>query len=137
MMPISSLEREDTLRRRRASGGGYRQFTWRRRDAGRRLHCIAGHLRGIGRMVDAGSTRDVFDQIRAVRRALRRVSLLLLEEHIEKTAALSHSAWDNETMERALLETRDALLGDPVTEGGGWDETFPLGQSEEDACPTF
>ena len=77
MKPVSS-----TLQSGRVVAG-VEDNSPRRRDARRRLHCIAGHLHGIGGMVDTGFGRDACDQIRAVRRAMNCVTLLLLEEHLE------------------------------------------------------
>jgi hypothetical protein len=86
-------------------------------------------------MIEASSTREAFDQFWAVRQALNRVALVLLEEHLEQAAALGHSGWDDETIARTVRETREALLGVPGVEYGGWDETFPIRRSEEDTCP--
>ena len=119
------------------AGSPDRQLTPRRREARQGLRCIAGHLRGIGGMLSAGTDwAESVDQIRAVRRALTRVALLLLEEHIETLAASSRDAWDSETMDRAVHDTCDALLGGPAAEDGERGEAFPFGLGQEGGCPS-
>jgi hypothetical protein len=84
-------------------------------------------------MVEAGFGRDACGQIRAVRRAMNCVTLLLLEEHLEATSASCRDGWDDEMIDRAIRETRDALFGVPATGDGERGEAFPL---KEDACPS-
>ena len=117
----------------REAGGESRVLAWRRRDARRRLRCIAGHLQGISGMLEAGSSRGAFDQIRAVRRAMNGVTLLLLEEHLETTAASSHDEWDDESLDRVWRETRDALFGVRAKGDDERGEALPL---KEHACPS-
>jgi DNA-binding FrmR family transcriptional regulator len=77
------------------------------------LRCIAGHLRGVGGMVEAGiEWRQAVNQIRAVRRALNDVVLILLAEHLAAIVAGAQS--DDAAINLTLLETKSALLGGPV-----------------------
>ena len=74
------------------------------------MRCIAGHLRGVGGMVEAGSGwRETVTQIRAVRRAVNDVVLILLAEHLAAIVAGAQSA--DPAIDLALLETKSALLG--------------------------
>ncbi len=89
-------------------------------------------------MIDAGTDwAEAVHQIRAVRRALNRVALLLLAEQLEAAAASSHDGWNDETMERVLRETRDALLGGPATRDAQQGVAFAPGlEAGEAACPS-
>ncbi len=61
-------------------------------------------------MVEAGSGwRETVTQIRAVRRALNDVVLILLAEHLAAIVAGAQS--DDEAINLTLLETKNALLG--------------------------
>jgi DNA-binding FrmR family transcriptional regulator len=132
---MSSAEGVDALERKREAGGMERQLTPRRREARQRLRCIAGHLRGIAGMLDSGANwAEAVDQIRAVRRALKRVALLMLAEHLEGIAHLGNAESDDEAMEQALRETRFALLGVPSMKDVEWDEAPGPGLGEEKAC---
>ncbi len=54
-------------------------------DAERRLRYIEGHVRGIGKMIEAGTPCvDVLKQTYAVRRALDKLDQVLLREHLER-----------------------------------------------------
>lgn len=54
-------------------------------DAERRLRYIEGHVRGIGKMIEAGTPcADVLKQSYAVRRALDKLDQVLLREHLER-----------------------------------------------------
>jgi len=133
MTPVSSVEAGDPLQGARRTDGEARRLTPRRRDARRRLHCIAGHLEGLAGLVEADKVRVVPDQIRAVRRALNRVTLLVLEEHLEAIAVWSPE-WDDERTRRAVRETWAALFGVPATGEGERSQTFPLECRKEDGC---
>jgi len=70
-------------------------------------------------MVEAGTGwRETVTQIRAVRRALNDVVLILLAEHLATIVAGAQT--DDAAIEMTLLETKSALLGGLViddTEG--------------------
>ncbi len=58
------------------------------RDLTNRLKRAEGQLRGLGRMVAEGTyCIDVLQQISAVRRALDKIALLLLHDHMETCVA--------------------------------------------------
>jgi CsoR family transcriptional regulator, copper-sensing transcriptional repressor len=58
------------------------------RDLANRLKRAEGQLRGLGKMVAEGTyCIDVLQQIAAVRRALDKIALLLLHDHMETCVA--------------------------------------------------
>ncbi len=58
------------------------------RDLANRLKRAEGQLRGLGKMVAEGTyCIDVLQQISAVRRALDKIALLLLRDHMETCVA--------------------------------------------------
>jgi DNA-binding FrmR family transcriptional regulator len=58
------------------------------RDLANRLKRAEGQLRGLGKMVSEGTyCIDVLQQISAVRRALDKIALLLLRDHMETCVA--------------------------------------------------
>jgi CsoR family transcriptional regulator, copper-sensing transcriptional repressor len=58
------------------------------RDLANRLKRAEGQLRGLGKMVSEGTyCIDVLQQISAVRRALDKIALILLRDHMETCVA--------------------------------------------------
>jgi len=54
----------------------------------RRLRSVEGHVRGITRMVEQDVyCMDVLNQVLAVQRALKKVSALILENHLQTCVA--------------------------------------------------
>jgi len=54
----------------------------------RRLRSVEGHVRGITRMVEEDVyCMDVLNQVLAVQRALKKVSALILENHLQTCVA--------------------------------------------------
>lgn len=132
---MSVADGVDTLEGSQVAGGATRQLTPRRREARQRLRCIAGHLRGIGGMLDAGTDwPEAVEQVRAVSRALDRVTLLLLAEYIEATADLGGAAWDDEDMGRVMREICNVLLGGPSNRDAAGHKAFGRGLGEGEAC---
>ena len=110
MTPLSSAQTEAAMEGGRPAGGAERRLTPHRVEARQRLRCIAGHLRGVGGMVEVGTGwRETVTQIRAVRRALNDVVLILLAEHLATIVAGAQT--DDAAIEMTLLETKSALLG--------------------------
>lgn len=59
-------------------------YAHRKEDLKRRLSRIEGQVRGIGRMVDDEKyCVDVLTQVAAIRAALDRVAVAVLEEHVQ------------------------------------------------------
>ena len=75
------------------------------RDLANRLKRAEGQLRGIAGMVATGAyCIDVLQQISAVRRALDKIALVLLQDHLETCVADALS-------ERGPREKIDELIG--------------------------
>ena len=74
-------------------------------DVLRRLKSVEGHVRGVQRMVDEGAyCIDVVNQIVAIQRALKRVSGLVLDDHLHSCVTDAMRDPDDATRERVLGE---------------------------------
>jgi len=72
---------------------------------GRRLKSIEGHVRGVRRMVDEGAyCIDVVNQIVAIERALKKVSALVLDDHLHSCVANAMQSRDPAERERVVGE---------------------------------
>jgi DNA-binding FrmR family transcriptional regulator len=70
-----------------------------------RLRSVAGHVRGVERMVeDDVYCVDVMKQVLAVQRALDRVNTMLLEDHLEHCATTAIRSSDASVRERTIAE---------------------------------
>jgi DNA-binding FrmR family transcriptional regulator len=70
-----------------------------------RLRSVAGHVRGIERMVDDGTyCVDVMRQILAVQKALDRINAMVLEDHLEHCASTAIRSDDPKKRERTIAE---------------------------------
>lgn len=82
-------------------------------DIVRRLKSVEGHVRGVQRMVEDGEyCIDVVNQIIAIQRALKRVSGLVLDEHLHSCvteAVQGEDAGERERVLGELLEVFDAM----------------------------
>jgi DNA-binding FrmR family transcriptional regulator len=78
-----------------------------------RLRSVEGHVRGVSRMVEEDAyCMDVVLQIRAVERALKKVTGLVLDRHLHScaTAAIrGDDPGERERVIRELLETFTAI----------------------------
>lgn len=78
-----------------------------KRDLLNRLKSIEGHLRGIQRMVEEDEyCIDILNQTVAVRKALEKVDVMILESHLEScvtTAIRGNDAAERERVLRELL----------------------------------
>ena len=75
-----------------------------------RLKTVAGHVRGIERMVEEGAyCIDVIHQIQAVQAALYRVSSQILEEHLNSCVITAVRGEDAIERERVLKEIVDVF----------------------------
>lgn len=75
-----------------------------------RLNTIAGHLRGIQRMLDEDAyCIEVIDQIHAVQSALNRVSSMLLDDHLNSCLITAVRGEDAAERERVLQEIVDVF----------------------------
>ena len=76
----------------------------------RRLRSVAGHVRGIERMVREGAyCMDVVNQVLAVQRALSKVSGLLLDRHLHTCVTTAIRGEDVEDRERVIGEILQAF----------------------------
>ena len=74
-------------------------------DVVRRLKSVEGHVRGVQRMVDEGAyCIDVVNQIVAIQRALKKVSGLVLDEHLHSCVTDAMRGPDETARERVLGE---------------------------------
>lgn len=76
----------------------------------RRLQTIEGHIRGIQRMVDEDAyCIDVIRQINAVQSALNKISIKILENHLNSCLISAVRGGDPEESERVLKEIVDVF----------------------------
>lgn len=74
-------------------------------DVLRRLKSVEGHVRGVQRMVDEGAyCIDVVNQIVAIQRALKKVSGLVLDDHLHACVTDAMQGTDAGARERVLGE---------------------------------
>lgn len=77
-----------------------------RRDAGRRLDSVRGHVEGILRMLDDEGVYcvEVLKQIKAVQGALDKVGALVLDAHLRDHVATAAGRGDAEAIVAELME---------------------------------
>ena len=76
----------------------------------RRLKTIAGHLRGIIRMVEEDAyCIDVIRQIQAVEAALNKVSAQILEGHLNSCVITAIESQDQSERERVFKEITEVF----------------------------
>ena len=74
----------------------------------RRLKSVEGHVRGIERMVDDDAyCVDIVNQIHAVQAALRKVSGLVLDRHLNTCVIHAIRGNDSPAKDRVLAELMD------------------------------
>ncbi|HOT91444.1 MAG TPA: metal-sensitive transcriptional regulator [Anaerolineae bacterium] len=77
-------------------------------DALKRLKTIEGHLRGIQRMLEEDAyCIDILRQIQAVQAALNKVSVQILEEHLNACVTTAVRGDDPQERERVIKEIAD------------------------------
>lgn len=92
-----------------AAAGGYR-YGRRKDDYQARLRRIEGQVRGISRMVDADTyCIDVLTQITAVKRALEKVAIGLLDDHLRGCVADAARDDDPRRAEEIIAEATAAI----------------------------
>ena len=74
----------------------------------KRLKTVEGHIRGVQRMVDEGAyCIDIIRQINAVQAALNKISINILENHLNScliSAVRGDSAEDRDRVLREIVE---------------------------------
>jgi len=89
--------------------GRYR-YANRRDDYQARLRRVEGQVRGIARMVDEDAyCIDVLTQITAVKRALEKVAVGLLDDHLRGCVTDAARDEDPERAERIIAEATSAI----------------------------
>ena len=79
-------------------------------DTVRRLKNIAGHVKGIEKMVaDDAYCIDVIKQIQAVQAALNKVSTAILDGHLHTCLTTAVRGDDADERERVLIEIADVF----------------------------
>lgn len=79
-------------------------------DIVRRLKSVEGHVRGVQRMVEEGTyCIDVVNQITAVQRALKKVSGLVLDQHLHSCVTDAMRGTDVAAREQVLVELLDVF----------------------------
>ena len=74
-------------------------------DVLRRLKSVEGHVRGVQRMVEEGAyCIDVVNQIVAIQRALKKVSGIVLDDHLHSCVTDALRGTDEEAREQVLGE---------------------------------
>jgi CsoR family transcriptional regulator, copper-sensing transcriptional repressor len=74
-------------------------------DILRRLKSVEGHVRGIQRMIEEDAyCIDVVNQIVAIQRALKKVSVLVLDQHLHSCVTEAVRGQDVADRERVLTE---------------------------------
>jgi len=74
-------------------------------DVVRRLKSVEGHVRGVQRMVDEGAyCIDVVNQIVAIQRALKKVSAMVLDDHLHSCVTDAMQGPDGAAREKVLEE---------------------------------
>ena len=75
-----------------------------------RIRSVGGHVKGIERMVDEDAyCIDVIHQIQAVKAALDKVSLMILDDHMHHCVTDAIQKGDVGESERVLNELRDVF----------------------------
>ena len=79
-------------------------------DAIQRLKSVVGHLRGIQRMLEEDVyCIDVIRQLQAAQAALNKVSLMILDEHLNTCLTTVVRGEDAEERERVLREIAEVF----------------------------
>lgn len=79
-------------------------------EALKRLKTTEGHLRGIQRMLeDDAYCIDIIRQIQAVQAALNKISVQILQEHLNSCVMTAVQGQDQQERERVLKEIGDVF----------------------------
>jgi len=79
-------------------------------DIVRRLKSVEGHVRGVQRMVEDGAyCIDVVNQITGIQRALKKVSGLVLDDHLHSCVTHALRGPDEAAREKVLGELLDVF----------------------------
>lgn len=89
---------------------GHHGYAKDRQPLHNRLRRIEGQVRGIDRMIDEDAyCIDVITQVSAVKSALDRVAMLLLEDHLGHCVAGAVHSSDEHELEAKIAEATEAI----------------------------
>jgi DNA-binding FrmR family transcriptional regulator len=75
-----------------------------------RLRSVAGHVNGVGRMVENDQyCIDVIHQIQAVQAALNKISVMVLDDHMHHCVSDAIRSTDPQEGERVIGELREVF----------------------------
>ncbi len=75
-----------------------------------RLKTVEGHLRGVMRMVETGAyCIDVIRQLQAIEAALNKISVMILEDHLNSCVVTAVRGEDVQERERVLKEIAEVF----------------------------
>jgi len=81
-----------------------------KRNAGQRLRRIKGQIEGIERMIDSEKyCIDIINQITAVKNALEKVSLMVMQRHIDSCLADATTQGDEKSKDQKIEELMDTV----------------------------
>ena len=82
----------------------------KKQDNLRRLKTVEGHIRGVQRMVeDDAYCIDIIRQIHAIQSALNKISLNILDNHLNSCLISAVRGEDQEEQDRVLQEIIDVF----------------------------
>lgn len=89
---------------------GHHGYTKDRQSLHNRLRRIEGQVRGIDRMIDEDAyCIDIITQVSAVKSALDRVAMLLLEDHLGHCVAGAVNSADERELDAKIAEATEAI----------------------------
>jgi DNA-binding FrmR family transcriptional regulator len=82
----------------------------RKADICRRLRCIEGHTRGVGRMIEAqAECSEIIHQLGAIQGSLKRVRRILIEEYLAAELSGALDGEEPEEYSQALGQVAELL----------------------------
>ncbi|MHB0870889.1 MAG: metal-sensitive transcriptional regulator [Chloroflexota bacterium] len=90
-----------------------------KQDLLNRLKSVEGHIRGIQRMVEEDQyCIDIINQTSAIHKALEKVDVMILENHLESCVTTAIRGDDPGERERVLRELLSLFQGGPASKQG-------------------
>ncbi len=90
-----------------------------KQDLLNRLKSVEGHIRGIQRMVEEDQyCIDVLNQTGAIHKALEKIDVMILENHLESCVTTAIRGDDPRERERVLRELLLLFQGGPTSQRG-------------------
>lgn len=98
-----------------------------KQDLLNRLKSVEGHIRGIQRMVEEDQyCIDILNQTGAIHKALEKVDVMILENHLESCVTTAIRGDDPRERERVLRELLLLFQGGPASQLGRHLQTTAL-----------